>query len=304
VAIERKSDKWISLTQSVLLHGAVIGALAYGFYAYKQMPKPVEPTLAVEASLTDESGAPAQAAPPTPAPPEPEPEPTPPPEPEPEPPPPEDVGPPAPTPEEIQQREEAQRQEQEKQEQQRRDADERVALERRQAEEKAVADQKAREEEAAAKRRQEQREAEEKRLAEAKRKAEEKRKADEARRKAEAERLQASRDDELRRSLEAEERALAARSSSAYASWQAAIIGRVQRAWIRPPSAAPGLVCDVRISQTPGGEVTSVQIGDCNGDATVRESIESAVYRASPLPPPPDPSLFERNMTFRFRPID
>jgi len=35
-----------------------------------------------------------------------------------------------------------------------------------------------------------------------------------------------------------------------------------------------------------------------------RESIEAAVYRASPLPPPPDPSLFERDLQVRFVPAD
>jgi colicin import membrane protein len=299
MTIETKSDRWISLTQSVVLHGLVVGALAYGFYAYKKQPKPVQPTLAVEASVVDSSGAPAQAAPvaPTPPPPAPEPEPEP-------PPPPEDIGPPAPTPEEIQQREQAQREEQEKQEQQQRETEERVALERRQAEEKTAAEEKQRREEAERKRQQEEQEAEQKRVADAKRKAEEKRKADEAKRKAELAREQAERDAELRRSLEAEERAVAARSSSAFANWQAMIVARVQRAWIRPPNSAAGLNCAVRISQTTGGEVTSVQIGDCNGDAAVRESIESAVYRASPLPPPPDPSLFERNITFLFKPTD
>jgi colicin import membrane protein len=34
----------------------------------------------------------------------------------------------------------------------------------------------------------------------------------------------------------------------------------------------------------------------------VRESIAAAVYRASPLPPPPDPSLFDRNLTITFKP--
>jgi colicin import membrane protein len=298
MSIESKSDRWISLTQSVLLHGVVVGALAYGFYFYKKQPKPVQPTLAVEAAVVDSAGAPVSAPPqPEPTPPAPEPEPEP-------PPPPEDIGPPAPTPEEIQQREQAQREEQQKVEQQQREQEERVALERRQTEEKAAAEEKERREEAERKRQQEEREAEQKKLAEAKRKAEEKRKADEAKRKAEEARLQAQRDAELRRTLEAEERVSAARSSPAYASWQAAIVARVTRAWIRPPGAGAGLNCVVRISQTPGGEVTSVQLGECNGDGAVRESIESAVYRASPLPPPPDPSLFERNITFVFKPTD
>jgi colicin import membrane protein len=34
----------------------------------------------------------------------------------------------------------------------------------------------------------------------------------------------------------------------------------------------------------------------------VRESIEAAVYRASPLPPPPDPGLFDRNLKITFKP--
>jgi colicin import membrane protein len=48
--------------------------------------------------------------------------------------------------------------------------------------------------------------------------------------------------------------------------------------------------------------VTNVRIGNCNGDQAVRESIEAAVYRASPLPPPPDPSLFERSLEITFKP--
>jgi len=34
----------------------------------------------------------------------------------------------------------------------------------------------------------------------------------------------------------------------------------------------------------------------------LRESVEAAVYRASPLPPPPDPRLFERNLLLTFEP--
>jgi colicin import membrane protein len=45
-----------------------------------------------------------------------------------------------------------------------------------------------------------------------------------------------------------------------------------------------------------------VSIGSCNGDQAVRESIEAAVYRASPLPPPSDPALFQRELEITFRP--
>jgi colicin import membrane protein len=134
-------------------------------------------------------------------------------------------------------------------------------------------------------------------VAEAKRKAEEQRKAALARE-------QAERDAELRKTLEAEERANQLRSSGVVNSWVAQIAARVTRAWIRPASARPGIDCVVRVTQTTGGEVTAVSVGQCNGDAAVRASIEDAVYRASPLPPAPDPAIFERELVFNFKPAD
>ena len=291
---ERKSDRWISLTQSVLLHGVVVGALAYGFYEYKKQAKPpTPPTLAIEGTVVGEKDLQAVKPQAEPLPPAPVPEP----EPEPAPPPPEpvveDVGPPSPSPEEVQQREQ-------EEQQQRQAEQERVALEKRQAEE---TEQKVREE-AEKKRQQEQREAEQKRVADAKRRADEKRKAEEDKRKADEAKTRAASEAELRRSLEAEDRLNTLRSSGAMVSWIGQIANRIQRAWLRPPSAKPGIDCVVHVTQVPGGAVTSVKVGECNGDAAVRESIESAVMRASPLPPPPDPALFERELEIRFRPTD
>jgi colicin import membrane protein len=52
----------------------------------------------------------------------------------------------------------------------------------------------------------------------------------------------------------------------------------------------------------PGGAVTAVQVGSCNGDDAVRQSISDAAYRASPLPAPPDPALFDRDVVVTFAP--
>jgi colicin import membrane protein len=288
--VERKSDRWISITQSVLLHGALVGALAYGFYTYKQLPRPA-PQLAVEGSIVQEKDLRAPqskvekpAAVPEPVKPPPDP--------------PEDVGPPTPTPEEAQQREQEERDAQQKKlDEQHKVEEEQQAQERKAAEAKAAAVQKARAEADEKKRQQDQRDAEAKRVADAKKRADDKRKQDEAR-------LRADTEAELRKNLEQEEHANAVRSSGALASWVGQIANRIQRAWLRPPSARPGIDCQVFVTQVPGGEVTDVRIGTCNGDAAVRESIESAVRRASPLPPPPDPSLFERNLEIRFVPVD
>jgi len=112
----------------------------------------------------------------------------------------------------------------------------------------------------------------------------------------------AERESELQAQLAEEELRQAAVQSGLLDQWAEVIRQRVQRNWVRPASARPGLECEVRVSQIPGGEVVDVRLGRCNGDAAVIRSIENAVYRSSPLPPPSDPSLFERTLIFDFKP--
>jgi len=107
---------------------------------------------------------------------------------------------------------------------------------------------------------------------------------------------------DLQAALAEEERVAALRASGLAAQWSAAIRARIERAWIRPDSARPGLDCTVAVTQAPGGTVLRVAVRTCNGDEAVRQSIEDAVLRASPLPAPPDPALFERELLLRFRP--
>jgi colicin import membrane protein len=136
--------------------------------------------------------------------------------------------------------------------------------------------------------------------------AEDRRRRDDARVRAEREAaLQRELSEEIAATEAAEaRRAAAARAASLSAQWAAAIQARVQRAWIRPPSAQAGLDCRVAVTQAAGGTVIRAEVKECNGDEAVRQSLEAAVFRASPLPPPPEPSLFERNIELRFRPND
>jgi colicin import membrane protein len=298
---ERSSDRWISIGMSVLLHGTLVGLLVFGWWTYHQKTKVVTPSLAIEATVVDSRSVKGAAAP-TPAP-QPPPPPTPAPQPEPQPPPPvEQNGPPEPTPDELAQRAKAQ---QEQEDAAKRKQDEQAAAveaqhqadqkraedQKRQAQQKADAERKAKEEAEAKKRAEEQKVAAQKKL------EDDKRKALEAQQRAQSEA-------DLKRSLEAEDRANAARSSGALASWEAQITARIERAWLKPPSARSGIVCELDVTQIPGGAVTNARVGECNGDQAVRESIVAAAYRASPLPPPPDPSLFERELQITFRPAD
>lgn len=136
------------------------------------------------------------------------------------------------------------------------------------------------------------------------RKAEQQRTAAETRRKAEAARRAAQTEAELARQLAEEEELLAAADSGLLDQYAEIIRQKVERNWIRPASAREGLNCIVLVKQIPGGEVVEVRVTECNGDAAVLRSIEAAVLRASPLPPPPDRSLFERSLRFNFRPRD
>ncbi len=120
---------------------------------------------------------------------------------------------------------------------------------------------------------------------------------EQARRRAEAEA-------QLKAELEREQAELARQNSAAMNQYVAAIQQKVIRNWNRPPSARVGIKCEVRVTQVAGGEVTNVQVGRCNGDAAVVRSIENAVLKASPLPEPADPALFQRSLIFNFEPED
>src|SRR5579883_1457344 len=286
---ESVRDRWLSIGMSVLLHGSLVALLALGWWHFRNSPGPA-PSLPINATVVDArtlkgvGTAPTPAPQSKPAPPQAQP-------PQATPPPPvtQPEGPPPPTPDELAMREqaakeearhEAEAQQQLLARQQAREAREEA---QRQAEAQAAA------QAAAAKN------AAEKKAAEQRKRAEEKKLAEE---RAAAER--AARVADLQQSLQEDERAAAA--SGALASWQSEITSRIQNAWIKPPTAQPGIECVLNVSLVPGGSVTGVSLGRCNGDAAVRQSIQTAVYNASPLPPPPNGIPFPRQLIIIFKP--
>lgn len=299
--VERSSDRWLSLILSVVLHGALFAAVGYTWWSYKNDHP--EPTLAIEATVVDAKAvAGLDKLPPQPEAPPPPPQPTPDSQPQVEP-----EGPPQPTPEELARREQELKQQAER-EAQAKQAEQAKQLEMdRQREEQERQQEQALAEEKAA---QEKREADAKKAAlekaEAERKAAEAKKREEEKRQAEQQKAEsqanAEREADLRRSLNDEIRQDQLANSGAMANWQSQITALIRSKWQQPPTARPGIVCVLDVTQTPGGTVTNVQLRSCNGDAAVRDSIETAAYKASPLPPPPDPSLFQRELLITFRP--
>jgi colicin import membrane protein len=107
----------------------------------------------------------------------------------------------------------------------------------------------------------------------------------------------AARRKQLQDEIASEERSQDARLASMLQKWVALIQLKITNSWVKPPSAPDGLHCLVRVTQVPGGTVTNAQVTACNGDDAVVQSIITAAYKASPLPPPPDPSLFDQGRT-------
>ncbi|MBX3702790.1 MAG: cell envelope integrity protein TolA [Steroidobacteraceae bacterium] len=131
--------------------------------------------------------------------------------------------------------------------------------------------------------------------AQAKAAADRKRAADEARQRAE-------RESELRARLADEEQRTSAGFQSLKAQYVRAIQAHVEQRWFEPPGIGQGASCTVHVTQIPGGEVTGMRFGACNGGEAMRRSIETAVRNASPLPAPPEPALFEREVRLVFTP--
>jgi colicin import membrane protein len=86
------------------------------------------------------------------------------------------------------------------------------------------------------------------------------------------------------------------------ARYAAAIQSAVTNNWNRPDSAQAGLRCTIIITQIPGGDLLNVSVSSpCNADQVTRNSIESAVRKAAPLPYKGYEKVFQRSIRFNFR---
>ncbi|MGE0080137.1 MAG: cell envelope integrity protein TolA [Thiohalomonadaceae bacterium] len=175
------------------------------------------------------------------------------------------------------------------------------------AELKKKRDQEAREREAEQKRlaelkAEQQRIAAEKAAIEKKREEEAKRLADlqkkrEAQQKAEAE---AALKAKLAAEQERLEREQASLNSRLKADYVDLIANKVSRNWLRPAGTSGSVDCQVFVRQLPGGEVVDVRLLQSCGSPALDRSVEAAVRKASPLPAPPTPEVFDREIKFRF----
>ncbi len=149
--------------------------------------------------------------------------------------------------------------------------------------------------------------AEQKRLAdlEAKRKGEEAkaRQADEDRKRKAAEQALQEKLAAAAKQMQEEQAQQAARSQANVkykAQYVADIQNRVRRNWLRPVGSTQEFQCKVLVQQMPTGDVISVQITKSCGSPVLDRSVENAVRKSSPLPPPPVPEVWDREIEFTF----
>jgi colicin import membrane protein len=174
-----------------------------------------------------------------------------------------------------------------------------AAEKQRKAEELKLADlQKKKEQE------QKEREEEEKKLAETKKEQEElekKRKLEEEKKRKEEEaKKRKAAEEALRKQMEAEQ----VREDQALINqYGARILDAISREF-NLTGLPPGLACVLRIRMVPGGEVVAVQVATSSGNAVFDQRASDAVTKASPLPAPEDPRLFEkmRDIRLTFKP--
>ena len=86
--------------------------------------------------------------------------------------------------------------------------------------------------------------------------------------------------------------------------YKALIIGAISRQWILPENANSSQSSQFRIRLAPNGAVLEVSLTRSSGDAILDRSAQSAIYKASPLPVPSDPTTFNlfRDISLTVRP--
>ncbi len=126
-----------------------------------------------------------------------------------------------------------------------------------------------------------------------------------AREKAKKEAEEKARQEALAEALAEEEREMAeaeqrAAEQSELAKYTLRITASVSRAFSYPPGLEEGLNCTLYVRMIPGGEVIEARVIKSSGSPTFDRQAENAVRKASPLPVPSEPKLFDRMREIQF----
>jgi colicin import membrane protein len=101
---------------------------------------------------------------------------------------------------------------------------------------------------------------------------------------------------------EAEQRASANKKGAA--DYTNKIRVRIRSNITLPPSIQGNPEAVFEVNQLPTREILSVKLKRSSGNLALDEAIERAIRKSSPLPAPDDPSLFQRDLTIKYRPLE
>ncbi len=90
----------------------------------------------------------------------------------------------------------------------------------------------------------------------------------------------------------------AAITQSPQAEYASSLIKSIERGWIYPKRSR-GKTCRILVTQAANGEVQAVRILSCDSEK-LADSVHAALFRASPLPLPPDPAVFNSKLELTF----
>jgi colicin import membrane protein len=86
--------------------------------------------------------------------------------------------------------------------------------------------------------------------------------------------------------------------------YENAIRERIRRFIVLPPNIQGNPEAEFDVIQLPGGEVLGAKLKRSSGNTAYDNAVERAILKAQPLPLPPEPSLFRRELNLVFRPQD
>lgn len=96
----------------------------------------------------------------------------------------------------------------------------------------------------------------------------------------------------LQKKIAAKQAAIAQQRSEAINGvvdqYKGLILEAIAQTWLVPPGVDPTLASQLMITLGAGGKVQNVQLIKSSGNALLDQSAIAAVYKASPLPMPPD----------------
>ena len=102
----------------------------------------------------------------------------------------------------------------------------------------------------------------------------------------------------------AQEQHQALQLQGALDEYKSQIIAAISQYWVVPPETSPNIYCRLLIHLAPTGAVLKVDMLHSSGDPILDRSARSAVLKASPLPVPKQPGVFDkfRELRLTFRP--